>query len=171
MKRPPEARTIQTPAQTTVQPTGKSPDQDVQEALSRSEEQAALLEQQVTAANSRLKQTDAAMANIEKQLEAEQNAHKQLSEEKDRLTQQLGAAQTELNSMRNQWTSAGTDASQQAAHTAALERKVRELNAALDEKDVALSEKDRMLALDKDFLAHDRDIRDLIGARNLYIAD
>jgi hypothetical protein len=28
-----------------------------------------------------------------------------------------------------------------------------------------------MLDLDKDFLAHDRDIRDLIGARNLYIAD
>ena len=172
MKKQPEARTIQTPAQTaTVQPTGKSPDQDVQEALSRSEQQAALLEQQVTAANNRLKQTDAAMANIEKQLEAEQNTHKQLSEERDRLTQQLGAAQTELNSMRNKWASAGTDASQRAAHTAALEAQVRELNAALDEKDVALSEKDRMLALDKDFLAHDRDIRDLIGARNLYIAD
>jgi hypothetical protein len=28
-----------------------------------------------------------------------------------------------------------------------------------------------MLDLDRDFLAHDRDIRDLIGARNLYIAD
>ena len=28
-----------------------------------------------------------------------------------------------------------------------------------------------MLALDKEFLAHDRDIRDLIGARDLYIAD
>ena len=48
---------------------------------------------------------------------------------------------------------------------------VRELKASLDEKDVALSEKDRMLALDKDFLSRDRDIRDLIGARNLYIAD
>lgn len=36
---------------------------------------------------------------------------------------------------------------------------------------MALSEKDRTLAFDKDFLAHDRDIRDLIGARSLYIAD
>jgi hypothetical protein len=45
------------------------------------------------------------------------------------------------------------------------------LNAALDETNTALSDKDRILALDKDFLAHDRDIRDLIGARNLYIAD
>lgn len=49
--------------------------------------------------------------------------------------------------------------------------KVRELKAALDERDLALSDKDRILALDKDFLAHDRDIRDVIGARNLYIAD
>ena len=48
---------------------------------------------------------------------------------------------------------------------------VRELKASLDERDIALSEKDRMLALDKDFLSRDRDIRDLIGARNLYIAD
>ena len=67
--------------------------------------------------------------------------------------------------------SAGKDATQQAANTAALETEAWELKAALDEKDAALSEKDRMLALDKDFLAHDRDIRDLIGARNLYIAD
>jgi hypothetical protein len=34
-----------------------------------------------------------------------------------------------------------------------------------------LEDKDRALALDKEFLAHDRDIRDLIGARDLYIAD
>lgn len=53
----------------------------------------------------------------------------------------------------------------------ALEAKIRELNAAIEDKGTALSEKDRMLALDQDFLAHDRDIRDLIGARNLNIAD
>jgi hypothetical protein len=53
----------------------------------------------------------------------------------------------------------------------ALEAKSRELDTALEEKETALSDKDRMLAVDKDFLAHDRDIRDLIGARNLYIAD
>jgi hypothetical protein len=41
---------------------------------------------------------------------------------------------------------------------------VQDLNSSLDEKD-------RMLAFDKEFLAHDREIRDLIGARNLYIAD
>jgi hypothetical protein len=139
--------------------------------LSRSQEQVASLEGQLTVSGDRLKQADVAVAGVEKQLAAEQSARRQLSVEGERLTQQLSAAQTELDSMRNKWASAGTDTAQQAAHMAALENQVRELKASLDEKDTALSEKDRMLALDKDFLAHDRDIRDLIGARNLYIAD
>jgi hypothetical protein len=164
-----EARTIQTPAQlATAQATGQSPDR---EALRRSEEQVASLEGQVTAADNRIKQTDAAMDGMKKQLEAEQNAHNQLNDEKDKLSQQLAAAQTEIVTMRAKWAAMGTETTQRAAYTGALETQVRELKTALDEKEVALSEKDRMLALDKDFLAHDRDIRDLIGARNLYIAD
>jgi hypothetical protein len=172
VKKEPEARTIQVPAQhAPVQTTGITQDRDVQQALRRSQEQVASLEQRLTAADDRLKQADFAVAGVEKQLAAEQSAHKQLSEESERLTQQLSAAQTELDSMRNKRASADTDMAHQAAHMAALENEVRELKASLDEKDTALSEKDRMLALDKDFLAHDRDIRDLIGARNLYIAD
>jgi len=152
--------------------TSAAPDRDPEQALERSKEQIAFLEQQVTAADNRLKQANLAKAGLEKRLETEQNGQKHLLEEMDRLSQQLVAAQTELSSMRNQRASVGTEASHPAAeHATALEIEIRELKAALDEKDVALSEKDRMLALDKDFLAHDRDIRDLIGARNLYIAD
>ena len=172
VKKQPEARTVPVPAQpAAVQTTVSTQDRDVQQSLRRSQEQVASLEQQVAASGDRLKQADVAVAGVEKQLAAEQSARKQLSAESERLTQQLSAAQTELDSMRNKWASAGTNVAQQAAHTAALENEVRELKTSLDEKDSALSEKDRMLALDKDFLAHDRDIRDLIGARNLYIAD
>jgi hypothetical protein len=53
---------------------------------------------------------------------------------------------------------------QQDAQTTSLEARLRDASAALEEKE-------RMLALDKEFLAHDREIRDLIGARDLYIAD
>jgi hypothetical protein len=147
-----------------------SPDRATEQALEHSKEQVASLEQQINAADHRLKQTDVAMASVEKQLAAEQGADKQLSVERNRLTQQLAAAQTELDSARNNSAPGGVDASQQLA-VAALETEIKELKAALDEKDLALSEKDRMLTLDKDFLAHDRDIRDLIGARSLYIAD
>jgi len=159
---------IRTPAGPAISVT---PDRDTQQALENSKQQTAALEQQAAASNNQLKQVGQAKADLERQLAAEQAASKQLSEEKAVLSQQLSAAQTELESNRNRWAAAGTDAAQQSARTAALETQVRELRASLEERDVALSEKDRMLALDKDFLAHDRDIRDLIGARNLYIAD
>jgi Anti-sigma-K factor rskA len=168
----PDAKVTQIPAQPRAAQVPESPPQpNLQQALQRSQQQVVSLEQQLTTSEGRLKQTSLDMAGIEKQLEAEQNARKQLSEEKDRLSRQLSATQTELDGTRNKWAAAGTDAAQQSARTAALEAQVRELKAALEDKDVALSEKDRMLALDKDFLSRDRDIRDLIGARNLYIAD
>ena len=167
-----DAKVIQIPAQPrSAQVPDGPPQQNLQQAFDRSREQVASLEQQVTKADDQLKQSSLAMAGIEKQLEAERNAQKQLSEERERLSQQLSATQTELNGMRNKWAEAGTDAAQQSQRTAALETQVRELKTALEDKDIALSEKDRMLALDKDFLTRDRDIRDLIGARNLYIAD
>ncbi len=170
MKSRPDMKATQSPAQPrAVQATGGSP--AGQQALKQSQEQVASLEQQVMAADGRLKRVSLAMAGIEKRLDAEQAAHKQMGDERNLLKQQLGAAQTELDSMRNKWATTGTDTGQQSARTAALETEVRELKASLEERDTALSEKDRMLALDKDFLAHDRDIRDLIGARNLYIAD
>jgi anti-sigma factor RsiW len=167
-----DAKATQAPAQSRViQATGVLSVQDEQQVLNRSQEQIATLEQQVRTADGRLKQASRSIAKVEEQLNSEQNADKQLSADKGRLSRQLAAAESELDSMRNSWASVGRDATQQAPDAAALETQVRELNAALDEKDIALNEKDRMLALDKDFLAHDRDIRDLIGARNLYIAD
>jgi hypothetical protein len=108
---------------------------------------------------------------MEKQLEAEQAAHKQAGDERDALSQQLTAAKAQIYALSNKTATATASASQQSARIDALEAKISELNAAIEDKNTALGEKDQMLALDKDFLAHDRDIRDLIGARNLYIAD
>jgi hypothetical protein len=149
-----------------------SPERATAQALERSKKQVASLEQQIRGKSNRLREANTAKDTVEKRLEAEQNAHKELNEEKQRLSQELATAQRELDSIRNKWALEERDAAQQAAaHATAFETEIRELKAALDEKDVALSEKDRMLALDKDFLAHDRDIRDLIAARNLYITD
>ena len=159
---------IRTPAGPTI---SAPPDRDTQQALEHSKQHVADVEQQAAAADNRLKQADQAMTVLQRQLTAEQASQKQLSDEKNVLSQRLAAAQTELESNRNKWDKAGTDAAQQSARTAALEVQVRDLKADLDEKDMALNDKDRMLALDKDFLSRDRDIRDLIGARNLYIAD
>lgn len=87
-----------------------------------------------------------------------------LAAERDQLRDQLTSSQAEINALRTRLTSADSTTVQNTAHLVALEGKVHEL-------DLSLEEKDRMLALDKEFLDHDREIRDLIGARDLYIAD
>ena len=144
---------------------------DLRQAVERSQGEIATLRQELTAAEDRFKHSGSAVDSMEKQLADEQTARKQLTEQKEILGQQLASTQAEVESLRNQLASASANAGPQTEKTAALEAKVHELNGALEEKDIALSDKDRMLALDKDFLAHDRDIRDLIGARDLYIAD
>ena len=162
-------RNQSSPQTVLVQATGAAADRD--QAFKRSQDQISSLEQQITAAERRLVQGNLAISTIEKQLAAEKRAYADLNDEKLRVDRQLVATEMELDSTRSKFAMAGTEIAQQGVETSALDAQVKELEASLDEKDVELSEKDRMLALDRDFLAHDRDIRDLIGARSLYIAD
>jgi len=145
------------------------------EDLRRMAEQAQLevasLQQKLAVANSQLAQPKSSDPNLQRQLNVDRTQQQALIAERDAVSQQLAAARADAQSLRDQIGSFQASADQQAARTTSLEAKVRELTASLDETNTALSDKDRILALDKDFLAHDRDIRDLIGARNLYIAD
>jgi hypothetical protein len=79
--------------------------------------------------------------------------------------------QTDAQDLRTKLAVVQANADQGTARTATLDAEVTNLRGALSEAKSALDTKERMLALDQDFLAHDRDIRDLIGARNLYISD
>jgi hypothetical protein len=117
-----------------------------------------------TSNSDRDRQSSSSAAKIEQQLAAERDERKKISDARDRLSQQLAAEQTETQSLRDKSAAAGRRADQQTTQAADLESKVHELNGALDEKD-------RIPALDKNFLDHDREIRDLIAAPNLYIAD
>jgi len=147
------------------------PDAGISQDLQRAQEEIAKLQRQLDIAENRFKQANQAAENAREQFESEQAARKQIDAEKASLNEQLIAAEDEAKSLRSKTTPTAADPAEQALRMTALESKVRELRASLDEKNTELSEKDRMLTLDKDFLAHDRDIRDLIGARNLYIAD
>jgi len=147
------------------------PDTDSEAALKRSREESAELKRELTESEDRSRQSSLEVADIERRLETEQVLVNRISQARDRLADQLTSARTEAESLHHQLTAASAEGPQQSAQVAALESKVRELNATLEEKDTELSEKSQMLDLDKDLLAHDRDIRDVIGARNLYIAD
>jgi Anti-sigma-K factor rskA/Putative zinc-finger len=92
---------------------------------------------------------------IEKQQVAEERAV--LAEKLDTSQLSLRAAQSELDSLREQ-------RSRNESSAESLEAQIQDLNAQLHERD-------QMLDKQQDLLAHDRDIRDLMGARDLYIAE
>lgn len=131
----------------------------------------ARLREQLSESEKKLAQADGAVADVQRQLAQEQAQQQQLTAQRDSLNQQLIEAQADSQSLREKLSAEQTETNQQMQQTAALQEKVRDLNAAVEDANTTLENKDRMLALDKDFLAHDRDIRDLMGARNLYIAD
>jgi hypothetical protein len=141
-----------------------SADSELRSKLDSAQRRVAELEQRVSDNENRYRQSTSATTNMEQQLEAGKSEQKKVSDERDALRQQLVAAQSEAQSLRDRFSATDVAASAQAARTTALEAKLHDASMASDEKD-------RMLSLDKEFLAHDREIRDLIGARNLYIAD
>ena len=158
-------------AQGTPQPaSGTGAGADRRPALVPAQEQVATLHQQLSAAEERVRKPSSSAATMEHRLRTEQGERKKISDLRDSFSQQLAGEQTETQSLRAR-SAAGAMADQQAAQTSAFEAKVRELRAALDEKDRVLALDRDFLEHDRDFLEHDREIRALIAARNLYIAD
>ncbi|WP_353069867.1 hypothetical protein RBB75_06000 [Tunturibacter empetritectus] len=148
-----------------TRPEGKSgANSELRAQLEATQNEVTELQQQINSTKDLYRQSTSTATNTEQQLEAEKSQRVKISDERDTLSQQLAAAQTELESLRSRSTTFDVASSQQAVQAESLKAKLREAN-------LALEEKDRMLALDKEFLAHDREIRDLIGARDLYIAD
>jgi hypothetical protein len=144
---------------------------DLKEALKRTQEENANLKSELAGSQDRLSRSNSSFAEIQGKLESEEASLDRVSQDRDNLSVQLAAAKVEVASLHNQFAAASPNGMQDSVQLTALETKVRELSSSLEEKDTELSEKSQMLDLDKDLLAHDRDIRDVIGARNLYIAD
>jgi len=88
----------------------------------------------------------------------------QVSEQRDQLASQLRDAEKSYELLRTELNDVRADHDRALLHTAALESKVEELSAAAHDQD-------RKLKDDEQYLASDRDIRELMGARKLYIAD
>jgi hypothetical protein len=154
-----------------VSPKDIAADDQHQRELEQSRQQIAELQQRLAAAEAHTGDSNEAIATLRHQLQTEETQREQIASDRDVLSKQLVAAQADIQTLGAKLTSASAGADQHIERVAMLEAKVQSLNVSLDDADTALNDKDRMLALDKDFLSHDRDIRDLIGARNLYIAD
>jgi len=84
--------------------------------------------------------------------------------ERDRLSSQLQSALVASQRTESQLTAQQADRGRLSQYQTELEGRVRELEA-------ANRDQNRRLADSEKFLSSDRDIRELMGARNLYIAD
>lgn len=89
---------------------------------------------------------------------------RQVLEERDRLASQLGDAEQSYQLVQAQLTSLRAEYDRTLLHTTSLESKVEDLTA-------AARDQERRLKDNEQYLASDRDIRELMGARKLYIAD
>ena len=80
------------------------------------------------------------------------------------LAQQLNAAKSTSQSLQEKLDSLAQQSVQDSARAKTMDAKINDLTRLLQDREAALNEKDELLA-------HDQDIRELIGARNLYIAE
>jgi hypothetical protein len=80
------------------------------------------------------------------------------------LAEKLSRAQANAETLQSKLDSLGQQSSQDLARTKTLEAEVNDLTQQLRQRDTTVDEQ-------QELLAHDRDIRELMGARDLYIAE
>ena len=129
------------------------------------------LQREITALRQKLQQesvlyssSEHARSELSQQLTDEKASHSATEASRSELDRKLSTAESEVDSLRAKVDASQSAQAENAARIAALEDRLREHDEAADQKD-------RILAEDKELLSHDRDIRDLIGAPNLYIAE
>ena len=84
---------------------------------------------------------------------------------------ELSAAQTKLVELQKTVEAATAQRDENARQAAILEAKVNELTQLVRGREEALDQKEAEVAKGQELLEHDRDIRELMGARELYMAD
>lgn len=181
-----KTHTVATPPAAQSAPTGENAILATIDALTREK---AALDQRLTDRNTQIdaltKQVESAKGNLEKlaterrvaETEAEQNLQKQrdevaqansrtasITQERDALTGKLRDAESTLASTQTTLSRLRDQRAADLLNTATLENRIGDLSERLKQRDSANS-------MDAQLLASDRDIRELMGARDLYIAD
>jgi predicted nucleic acid-binding Zn-ribbon protein len=93
-----------------------------------------------------------------------EEAKQHLAEESDRLAAELSTAQTALQASEKKLNSLDQERAGDMLRAAGLEAKVAELSRKVDDQARNADEQ-------QELLSHDRDIRELMGARDLYVAE
>jgi hypothetical protein len=125
------------------------------------------LAEQIKVVNS-LKSTGAAPDNPAR---SGQQAIQMASDDRAKRDEELLAAQAKLAEFQKTFEAATVQRDENARQAAALEAMVSELTQLVRAREQALDQRDAQVAREQELLEHDRDIRELMGARELYMAD
>jgi hypothetical protein len=122
------------------------------------------LRHQLARQSAEINEMKAAQKQLESNLRAGDASRQDLAEQKTELTQKLESAQNNSSLLDQKLDSLARQSSQDEVLAKASEAKVSDLTRELEEQQTALEQRDELLS-------HDRDIRELMGARDLYIAE
>ena len=122
------------------------------------------LRRQVGDQTAALDEMKSAQINLEHSLQSDQAEKHQVAQERSTLSQQMDVAQTSLQKTQAELDSLRQQRAQDQSRAESFEAQIRDLHGQLRDQEQEVGKQ-------QELLAHDRDIRELMGARELYIAE
>ena len=122
------------------------------------------LRHQLDRQSAEITQMKVAQDRLQKDVRAGDASRQDLVQQRTELAQKLDSAQTNSQALEEKLGTLAQQSTQDADRAKAAEAKVHDLTRLLQQRETDLEQQDQLLA-------HDRDIRDLMGARDLYIAE
>jgi len=122
------------------------------------------LRHQLVEQSAEINQMRAAEGRLENDVLAGDASRQDLTQQRADLAQKLDAVQDNSHALQERLNSLAQQSTQDAARAKASEAKANDLTRLLQDRETALEQQDQLLS-------HDRDIRELMGARDLYIAE
>lgn len=111
-----------------------------------------------------LDEMKSAQTSLEQSLQTDDAEKQRVTDERASLAQKFEVAQASLQKMQSELEAANTQRAQEQAQDASLQSQIADLSGQLREQDETVAKQDELLS-------HDRDIRELMGARDLYVAE
>jgi Putative zinc-finger len=105
-----------------------------------------------------------AQGNLEQSLQTDDSEKQRIADERAGIAKKFDEAQVSLEKMKSELDSVTRERAQDEAQDASLRNQIKDLSGQLREQEHTVSKQDELLS-------HDRDIRELMGARDLYVVD
>jgi hypothetical protein len=130
-----------------------------------------LLHTEMASRLSDIKRLQTEEQSLHSSLQESEAGKNEMASERDALLGRLRQMQSELERSRADLALKEKNLDELAQHGAGEEQKMAELEARVNQLSELLKDRDDAIGRQQDLLSYDRDIRDLMGARDLYVAE